>query len=244
MKLKTWLKWILFSVTFVVCGGVFASNPDDPLEPVNRVIFKFNDAFDTVFFRPVALLYNKIVPKPIATGIFNIYRNIDNVPTVLNDLLQLNLYQATSDAWRLGINTTIGLGGFFDVASQIGLEPNYEDFGLTLARWGYTKSMYIQIPFFGPGTIRDSSGYLVDYYYLSIYPYIQPLRDQYALYFFGVLVRRADLLRYEDFMQEAAIDKYVFMRDAYLQHRNYLIERNKQLGDPYLNKNKLEETAS
>lgn len=246
MRSGTFVKNIFSSLLVAVflsgASTGFAQEQRDPLEPINRVTYKFNDTVDHLVLKPLATLYNKIMPKPLVTGFNNFYSNLDMVPTVLNDLLQFNFYQATSDAWRLGINSTVGIGGFFDVATRIGLEPNSEDFGLTLARWGYTDSIYLVVPFIGPCTVRDTAGFFVNYYYLSVYPYVQPPKYQWGLYLWGALVRRADLLQYEDFMQEAAIDKYVFMRDAYFQHRNYLIERNKQLGDPYLNKNKLEET--
>lgn len=244
--LKKWYKHIVILTTWVALSGqvvAATTNSVDPYEPFNRVMFKFNDTLDIYVVKPIATFYTKIVPKPLAKGFTNFYNNIDTVPTILNDALQGNFYQTTSDIWRLGINTTAGILGFFDVASRIGLEPNSEDFGLTMARWGYTKTNYLVLPFFGPSTVRDMFGLPVNYYLLSIYPYINPPVVRYRIYFFGALVRRADLLRYESFMQQAAVDKYVFMRDAYLQHRNYLIERNNQLGDPYLEKNKLEENA-
>lgn len=215
-----------------------ASNPEDPYEPFNRAMFKFNDFLDRYFIKPVATLYNQIIPKPLAKGFSNFFSNIDMVPTIVNDVLQGNFYQATSDTWRFAINSTIGIAGFFDVASRIGLEPNSEDFGLTLAQWGYKNSSYLVLPFIGSTTFRDGIGFPVTYY-MSIYPYIKSDDWRYGLYLGSILVRRADLLHYESFMQQIAVDKYVFVRDAYMQHRNYLIERNKQLGNPYLAKNKL-----
>jgi len=229
--------------TVIFTTPALAANPDDPYESFNRVMFNFNEAVDKTIIKPLAKLYNSIIPKPLARGFTNFYNNIDTVPTILNDALQGNFYQATSDTWRLGINSTFGILGFFDVAERIGLEPNAEDFGLTLARWGFTQSNYLVLPLLGPGTVRDFVGFPINYYFLSIYPYINPTRTRYELYFFGVLVRRADLLRYESLLQELSIDKYAFMRDAYFQHRNYLIERNTQLGNPYLTKNKLEEAT-
>lgn len=210
----------------------------DPYQPFNRAMYRFNDVLDRVILKPVATVYNKIVPKPLAKGITNFFANVDTVPTVANDVLQANIYQATSDGWRLVINSTVGVLGFFDVASDMGLEPNKEDFGLTLARWGYTNSNYLVLPFFGPSTPRDAIGLPVDYYVFSIYPYITPLSARYEIYGLGVISRRADLLSFQNVMEEAAVDRYVFLRDAYLQRRAYLIQRNKELGDPYLEKNK------
>lgn len=216
----------------------------DPYEPVNRAIYTFNEVLDKLILKPVATVYNKIIPNPIRKGIKNFYGNIDTIPTVINDVLQGNIYQATSDTWRLVINSTIGILGFFDVATEIGLDPNTEDFGLTLAQWGYTKSNYLVLPFFGPSTPRDAVGIPIDYYAFSIYPYIHPPIRRYEIYGLGVVARRADLLSYENVMEQVSIDRYAFLRDAYLQRRAYLIQRNKELGDPYLNKNKQEASES
>ncbi len=214
------------------------SEQKDPYETFNRVMYHFNDVLDKAILKPIATFYNTVLPKPVVKGISNFFTNIDTIPTVANDVLQGNFYQATSDGWRLVINTTVGILGFFDVASHIGLEPNKEDFGLTLAQWGYTNSNYLVLPFFGPSTPRDAIGLPVDYYIFSIYPHIHPPIARYELYGLGVISRRADLLSFQNVMEQAAIDKYVFLRNAYLQRRAYLIQRNKELGDPYFEKNK------
>ncbi len=227
--MKKWLhKFILMMVIFLLAGQVAASQ-QDPYEKFNRVMYRFNDIFDTVLLKPLAKFYNAFVPKPLAKGFSNFFSNIDNVPTIINDVLQGNFYQAANDMWRLSINSTVGILGFFDVAAPIGLAPNAEDFGLTLARWGYRNSNYLVLPFLGPTTVRDGVfGWPINYYGMTIYPYIRPTWKRYALYGFGVVVKRADFLRYQDIFEQVTIDKYVFMRDAFLQHRNYLIERNKQ----------------
>lgn len=159
------------------------------------------------------------------------------IPTIVNDILQGNFYQATSDTWRLAINTTVGVLGFFDVASNIGLEPNKEDFGLTFAHWGWTQSNYLVLPILGPGTVRDQLAWPLNAY-VTIYPFIDSDDVLYTLIALNLVVRRAELLRYENVLQQAAIDRYTFVRDAYLQRRTYQIERNTQLGNPYLEKNK------
>lgn len=210
--------------------------PRDPYEKFNRAMFKFNDVLDKAILIPIATLYVKIVPKPVSKGLSNFYNNFETVSTVLNDVLQANFYQATSDFWRLIINSTVGVLGFFDVATNLGLEYNKEDFGLTLAHWGYKNSNYLVLPFLGPGTVRDQVGWMINYEYLSLYPYIDPTSARYEIYAGSVIVRRAELLRYQNVFEQAALDKYVFVRDAYLQRRNYQIERNKQLNDPYLEK--------
>lgn len=237
MMMKTLRVGVLLAGLTIGCSAFAADNPKDPYEKFNRVMYGFNQVFDTVILKPVSQLYIKIIPKPLSKGIGNFFNNIDNIPTVINDVLQANFYQATSDSWRFAINSTVGLLGFFDVASMIGLEPNSEDLGLTLARWGYKNSNYLVVPFLGPSTVRDALAWPVNYYYFTVYPYIYPVRARYALYSLGVVSRRADLLRFQGVFAQAAVDKYTFMRDAYMQRRAYLIERNEQLGDPYLEKN-------
>jgi phospholipid-binding lipoprotein MlaA len=212
-------------------------NPADPYEPFNRLMFNFNDFMDKVLLKPVATLYNKIMPKPVSKGISNMFSNVDTITTVANDVLQFNFYQATSDTWRFMINTTIGIGGFFDVAEHMGLERNVEDLGLTFAKWGWKDTNYLVLPFIGPSTVRDGIAWPINYEALTIYPWLQPVGTRYAVYFTGVVSKRAELLRFENVMEQAALDRYVFMRDAYLQNRKYRIERNEQLSDPYVEKN-------
>ena len=204
--LKTWLAMLIFITMLGSNQCALADNPKDPYEPFNRAMFRFNDFVDWLILKPVATLYNQIVPKPLAAGLSNAYSNLDNIPTIINDILQGNFYQATSDLWRFGINSTIGILGLFDVAQRMGLEPNYEDFGLTLAKWGYKNSNYLVLPVMGPSTVRDAIGYPITYYGMSIYPYIRPTSTQYAIYFGGVVVRRADILRYEGVLKQLAFD--------------------------------------
>jgi len=231
--------WLGIAFSLVFCSA-FADtqtiyiNPKDPYEKFNRVMFTFNDTLDKCILKPVATLYDKIVPKPLNKGVGNFFNNIDTIPTIANDILQGNIYQATNDIWRLALNSTVGVVGFFDVATPIGLEPNTEDLGLTFARWGYTNSNYLVIPFLGPTTVRDAIAFPINYYAFTIYPYINPPRDRYRIYILGVVDKRADLLHFQSVFEQVAIDKYVFMRDAYMQRRNYLIQRNKELSDPYL----------
>lgn len=238
------IKKVVFGILFCLLSfSVFAETEpkdnfqptQDPYEKFNRAMFGFNEIVDKLVLTPIATLYNSLVPKPLNKGIGNFFNNIDTVPTVANDVLQGNFYQATSDAWRLGINSTVGILGFFDIATEVGLEPNTEDFGLTLAQWGYKNSDYLVLPFLGPTTPRDGVAFFINYYFLTIYPYIYPPQDRYRLYFAGIVDRRADLLNFQRVVDQAAVDKYVFMRDAFLQKRAYQIQRNKELGNPYLN---------
>jgi phospholipid-binding lipoprotein MlaA len=236
--------WVLIiSLSLFLSASVHAKNLDDPLEPLNRVTFQFNETLDRFILKPVASVYNAVLPKPIAKCISNFFDNIYVPATVVNDLLQGNIYQFASDSWRFGINTTIGVLGFFDVASHIGLEPNSEDVGLTFAHWGYKKSAYLVLPFFGPSTIRDGVG-MLGYYYLTPYPYIKDVRTRYSIYAVDITSRRANLLHYQAVLDQAAVDKYTFMRDAYLQRRAYQMERNRELGNPYLRKTEEDDTAA
>lgn len=202
----------------------------DPYETFNRSTFILNDKVDVYIMKPIATVYNKIIPKPLNAGIHNFFLNIGNLPTIANDILQLHFYQALSDLWRLTINTTIGIGGLFDVAARIGLDPYTNDFGLTLARWGYANSNYLVLPLFGPSSPRDTIGLPVDYFAFSIYPRIHPQSTRYQIYGLGVVDKRAQLLQYQTVLEEAALDQYVFVRNAYLQHRAYQMEQNQKQG--------------
>ena len=204
-----------------------STSQQDPLEIFNRAMYHFNDIIDQVALKPAATLYNYIIPKPLAKGFSNFFANIDTIPTVINDVLQLNFRQTANDAWRLVINSTVGIAGFFDVACHIGLKPNVQDLGLTFARWGWENCTYLVIPFLGPTTIRDGIAWPINYQYMTIYPRIYPVNTRYAIYGLSLVVKRADLLHFQNVFEQASLDKYVFMRDAYLQRRHYLIERNK-----------------
>jgi phospholipid-binding lipoprotein MlaA len=224
------------SQTAATYGDVVASEPPpmespDGLSTYNRVVYHFNDTLDRMFLKPVATLYNKLLPRPLHRGITNFFSNIDNIPTIVNDVLQIKIYDAFSDSWRLVVNSTIGILGFFDVGSRIGLKPHHEDFGLTMAHWGYKQSNYFVVPFFGPGTIRDVLGWPVDYFLFSIYPHISNSTVRYGMYAVGVVDRRSNLLQYQDVFEQVAVDRYAFMRNAYLQHRNYQIKENEQPHD-------------
>jgi phospholipid-binding lipoprotein MlaA len=202
----------------------------DPYEGFNRAMFKFNDFIDTYFMKPIATVYNKVLPTPLNQGIHNVFNNIENLPTIANDLLQLNLFQAGKDLWRLGLNTTLGVGGLLDIGTRVGLPQYYNDFGLTLHTWGYKNSNYLVLPFWGPTTVRDGLfSKPVDYYAFSIYPHIYPPRVRYGIYALSVVDTRAQLLKFDQVFEEAAFDKYTFVRNAYLQRRAYEINKNEHL---------------
>lgn len=202
----------------------------DPYETFNRHTFAFNDALDTHILQPVARFYNKIMPKPLNKGIHNFFLNLNTVSTIADDFLQFNFYQMTNDLWRFTINTTVGIGGLFDVASRMNLKFYENDFGLTLTTWGYRNSNYLVLPFYGSYTVRDGMSLPVDFVLLSAYRYIEPPRLAYGVYAVGVVEWRAQALKYNDLLDAAALDKYVFVRNAYLQRRAFQIEQNRHLG--------------
>lgn len=232
--------FIIFNSFTVSC---FAQNPQDPYEGFNRAMFTFNDKLDIYLLKPVATFYNKIMPRPLNQGVHNFFNNINTLPTIANDVLQLNLYQAGNDLWRVTINTTVGIGGLFDVASRMNLPFYSNDFGLTLAKWGYKNSNYLVLPFFGSSTIRDGLGLPVDYFAFSVYPYIDPQTARYEVYGLGVVDKRAQLLKVQPVLEEVAFDNYAFMRNAYMQRRAFQIEQNNHRG-PGQQNNEISEVGS
>lgn len=196
----------------------------DPYEKINRSMFNFNEGLDKAILKPVSKFYNLIMPRPLNEGVHNFFVNLDTVPTIVNDLLQFNFHQMANDMWRFGVNSTIGIGGLFDIATRIKLNSFRNDFGLTMAKWGYQNSNYVVLPFWGPRTVRDTVSIPVDYFLFSLWPYIEPQDVRYGLYALSVIDWRAQLLKHQDLMEAAAVDKYAFIRNAYLQFRKQEIE--------------------
>lgn len=215
-------------VTFIIllitgCASTKATDPADPYERYNRAIFKFNYVLDKAIYRPVAKGYDKVTPRPVKRGVTNVFSNINDISNVPNDLLQVNFKWMFEDTGRVLVNSTIGIGGIFDVAKHMGLPKHNQDFGLTMAKWGVRKSPYFLLPFFGPGTARDQFAFFVNYQLLSIWPYINPLWVRYSIYGVKLINDRAQWLAADKLVDEA-FDPYVFVRDAYLQHRNMQIQ--------------------
>jgi phospholipid-binding lipoprotein MlaA len=202
----------------------------DPLQKLNRFIFGFNEIVDKVITKPVATLYNKIMPKPLNKGVNNFFNNLNELPTIANDLLQFNFYQSANDMWRFGINSTVGIGGLFDVADRMKLKYFSNDFGLTMGRWGYTSSSYLVLPLLGPSTIRDGLGIPVDYFEFTVYPHINPQSLRWGVLAALYVDRRAQQLKFSEITDEVTLDKYAFQRNAYLQNRAYLVNKVKHLG--------------
>lgn len=211
------------------------SNAADPYEPINRNIHKFNMAFDATVLQPPAKAYKAVIPAPVRVGINNAYNNVNMLPTIANDLLQAKWGYAIKDTWRFIANTTFGVAGTIDVASRFGLPYRSNDLGITFAKWGNTNSPYIVIPFLGPSTIRDGFGMMFDYALFTPYPYIESDALLYSLLGLRYVDLRAQMLETDRLIGES-LDKYAFIRDAYLQHRQYLItgEKPEELGSLYV----------
>lgn len=206
----------------LLAGCATSGNPKDPIEGFNRAMFAFNDGLDTVLIKPVAKGYDAVLPAPVRTGVTNFFGNIADLFIGVNNLLQGKPDQALSDFGRVVINSTIGILGLFDVATEAGLEKHEEDFGQTFGRWGVGDGAYVVIPFFGPRTVRDTVGLVLD---VKADP-VANLADVSArnsLLALRVIDNRADLLPADKVIEEAALDKYSYVRDGYLQRRRNLI---------------------
>ena len=193
----------------------------DPLEEINRVFYELNfNLLDPVIIKPIAIIYDQTTPKPVRRVLRNFFSNLDEVPSLVNNALQGKFGQAGNNAGRFLMNTTIGLGGFFDVAKKAGLQPGEdEDFGQTLAVWGVPAGPYLMLPFFGPSTFRDAPSNFVDSLF-DPFSYNNRLPVRVAIKGIDLIALRADLLGIDDVISG---DEYLFIRDVYLQNREYVI---------------------
>jgi phospholipid-binding lipoprotein MlaA len=215
------------------CASVPAEqrDPRDPLESYNRGIFKFNQAVDDAVMKPVAKGYKAITPAPVDRGITNFFGNIADVTSAVNNLLQFKLSRAGTDVGRLAVNTTVGLLGFFDVATNMGLPSYKEDLGQTFGYWGDVSSPYLVLPLLGPSTLRDSIGLIGDAATNPLFSFEQQ-QVYWGLIALNVVDTRADLLTAGKILEEAAVDPYLFVRDAYLQRRRSQIYDGNPPPDP------------
>lgn len=219
---KKTLSLVLVPSLMLVLSGCATQNNKDPLEGMNRGIYKFNQVTDNAVIKPVAKGYKAITPSPIRTGINNFFSNLGMITTVVNDLLQLKLAYAFTDAGRFVINSTFGIAGFIDVASMDKIEKRKEDFGQTLGYWGLGSGPYLVLPFLGPSSVRDTTGFIVDTATSDPITYthnIGEIRLHNQLRAIQFIDKRAELLTATDLVDEASLDPYAFTRDAYLQRR-------------------------
>jgi len=202
----------------------------DPLEKMNRAIYKFNDSTDRHIMKPVARAYTKSVPAPMRRGISNFYNNLFQPTTIVNDFLQGKFKQGFADFWRFAINTTVGLLGFMDPASKLGLDHHEEDFGQTFAVWGAGPGPYLVLPILGPSNLRDGVGLVPYYKYTYVPGYIEDDIARWSVITLNSINFRANLLGASEILEQAALDPYVFVREAYNQRRiNQIYDGNPPL---------------
>nr|WP_229779143.1 VacJ family lipoprotein [Pseudomonas matsuisoli] len=192
---------------------------EDPWESVNRPIFTFNDTLDTYALKPIAQGYQKVTPQFVEDGVSNFFGNLGEVRNLLNNVLQAKFHDAGVDTSRFIFNSTFGVLGVFDVATRMGLQRSDEDFGQTLGKWGLGSGPYVVLPFFGPSSVRDAVGRVPDSY-VSVYPYVDDVPVRNTLWGLGVVDTRAGLLQAERMVTG---DKYIFVRNAYLQNREFRV---------------------
>ncbi len=198
------------------------ADPRDPLEPYNRAAHSFNDLVDRAVLKPLAQGYNAITPAPVNKGVTNFFSNLSDIRSAVNNLLQFKIGRAFSDVGRVAINSTIGILGLMDVASNMNLPRYNEDFGQTLGVWGVGSGPYIVFPFFGPSSGRDGVGMVADWFVDPVM-YIDDDTTRWALIGLDIVDTRADLLNASRVIDQAALDPYAFVRDSYLQRRENLV---------------------
>ena len=204
------------------CATGPQANPADPLEPLNRGVYRFNEGLDRAVLRPVATAYQKVTPAPVRTGVTNFFENISDAWSFINNALQAKPAEAMDSLFRFTTNTLWGVAGIFDVASDLKIPKHKEDFGQTLGVWGLNAGPYLVLPVFGPSSVRDTAGLAVDLQgNLVSQSDNVPVRN--SLSGLRVVNTRANLLGAGDVLDQAALDKYAFTRDAYLQRRQSLI---------------------
>lgn len=216
-------KFISFLLLSLLIGCATGTNPNDPYENFNRGVYQFNDTLDSVILKPVSTGYKAVAPEFAQKGVDNFFNNIRDFITAVNDVLQFEFNNALNDGQRVALNSTVGLLGFIDVHSMGGGERRKEDFGTTLASYGWKSSNYLVLPFLGPSTLRDGTGTAVDALFIDPLGYINDVRLRNQLMVLRIIDSRASLLDASSILDEASLDPYAFQRDAYLQYRNTMI---------------------
>lgn len=212
------LTFITICLITLMTGCASVDNKD-PLEGFNRGVYKFNDVSDKAVFKPIAGAYKAVMPTPVRSGVSNFFANLKTFVTTINQVLQFKFNKAAESAGRFVINSTVGIAGLFDVASKQGIPQYKEDFGQTLGYWGVGNGAYLMLPFFGPSTLRDTTGLIADSMTIDPIGYIDDPRTRNIVIGTKFIDTRAQLLPGSDLLDEAALDPYTFMRDAYLQRR-------------------------
>jgi phospholipid-binding lipoprotein MlaA len=205
-------------------------NPADPLEPLNRATYRFNDVIDRNIAQPVARTYNRVVPRPVRTGVDNVFSNLGDFTVMLNDFAQLRVTNGMNDLMRFAVNSTFGIFGLLDIATPAGIPKRHQDFGLTLAHYGVPSGPYLVLPLFGPSTFRDTAGLGVDQYASLVRQFDVDWRN--SLWGLDFVSTRARYLNASDLMEGAAIDKYLFTRDGYLGRRAHQVDEGNDAPPP------------
>ena len=223
---------IVLSASLAVSAKDAFSSDEDPLEPINRAIFGFNEVVDDTVLEPVAKGYRAITPDPVEHSVSNFFNNLGEINTIVNSTLQMKLDKTLSSTSRFVINSTVGIFGLFDVASSLGIERHREDFGQTLGHYGVPAGPYLVLPFFGPSTFRDAPGFYAD---IAIERSISPVHtelhheERQVIQTTNVIDTRANLLQASKILDTAAKDKYIFLRESYLQKRAKMIVDGKDI---------------
>ncbi|MFN3736004.1 VacJ family lipoprotein [Hydrogenophaga sp.] len=220
------LKVALAAATLALASGCATgpdANPRDPLEPFNRGVQRFNDAVDEAVLKPVATTYVDVTPSPVRTGVTNFFGNLRDLWSSVNAALQMRPRESAENLMRFGVNTTFGLAGLLDIATEMGIPRTRIDFGQTLGRWGVASGPYLVLPFFGPSSFRDTVGLVVDSN-ADLVGDVDRVANRNSLYTLRVIDTRAGLLGAGNVLEGAALDKYSFTRDFYLNRRQSQID--------------------
>jgi phospholipid-binding lipoprotein MlaA len=212
----------VLSLTLAGCATGPNADPRDPLEPYNRAVFGFNDAVDRTVLKPVATAYKSVTPSLVRTGVGNFFANLEDFWSLANSIFQLKGRAAADTFIRVGVNSFLGLGGIFDVADEMGIEKHKENFGKTLGYWGVPGGPYVVLPFLGNFTLRDAAALPVDFKG-DLVSNLDHTQTKYSLKALNLVDTRANFLNASALIDGAALDKYTFTRDAYLQARRNAI---------------------
>jgi phospholipid-binding lipoprotein MlaA len=223
------MKSILASILFLLVAGCASAPPEDPLEPYNRAMFSFNEKLDNAVTKPMAKAYVAVTPTLVRTWVSNFFGNLQDPWIAFNNLLQGKPADALSDFMRFVFNSTLGIGGLLDIASEAGLPKHDEDFGQTLGVWGVKEGSFVVLPFFGPRTLRDAFALPLDMVATSPWslppgnPVVHDAKVRYGFSGLRLIDGRASFLGIERTLDEGTLDKYRYMRDFYLQQRRFKV---------------------
>ena len=217
------LPTLVLACACLLTGCAIGPNPRDPYEGFNRKVFAFNDGLDKAVLKPVAKGYETVLPQFARTGMTNFFNNLGMIVTTFNDAVQLKGQKVPVDIARFLTNLTFGIFGLIDVATELRIENRSEDFGQSLGYWGVGSGPYIVLPLLGPSTVRDGAGLAVDFVVSPYYYWDNQTRVRWGLLAVNIVNTRANLLPAEKFLDETGVERYTFLRDVYLQRREYLI---------------------